>query len=220
MPNWCSNDLYVSGPEKELKEFMNELTNTVDVPRTERTNVIEICQTFLPLPDDAYKIEEIADGTTLSVFTDTGYDTACDLWGSKWGDCDTGMDVDSPHYDGDKSYANFQYQSAWGPITEGLLKISKLFPGLLFEERYSEAGMCFRGINLIRDGEIVEQDYQDYSFGGYTGTSIKREITDDEDTEIWERFWNEWDEFDFQNDPQALWNEIAEGVVDSSDREK
>ena len=63
MPNWCANNLMVTGGLSELERFRNAIT-------TEQ-NGIEILSRLVPVPASS---------------------SASEYWGSKWGDCDTNSD--------------------------------------------------------------------------------------------------------------------------------
>jgi hypothetical protein len=63
MPNWCANNLMVTGDLSELERFRDAIT-------TEEGG-IEILSRLVPVPASS---------------------SASEYWGSKWGDCDTGSD--------------------------------------------------------------------------------------------------------------------------------
>lgn len=63
MPNWCANNLMVTGELSELERFRDAIT-------TEQGG-IEILSRLVPVPASS---------------------SAAEYWGSKWGDCDTGSD--------------------------------------------------------------------------------------------------------------------------------
>jgi len=63
MPNWCANDMTVTGDLEELKRFRDAVTD--------EEGKISILQRLVPVPADCARSE---------------------FWGSKWGDCDTDTD--------------------------------------------------------------------------------------------------------------------------------
>ena len=141
MPNHCTNYLQVDGTAEDVKSFMD----AVSVPTT-HDEEYQICRTLLPLPEDAHKT---IDGGTVSVFSDTGYDTALRLWGTKWGDYDVQLLESS-----NPLSANFFYLTAWSPMTEALVSISQMYPNLTFRQAYIEEGCGFCGGEVIQNGEI------------------------------------------------------------------
>ena len=63
MPNWCDNNLMVTGERSELERFRDAITN--------EQGEIEILSRLVPVPASS---------------------SASEYWGSKWGDCSTNSD--------------------------------------------------------------------------------------------------------------------------------
>jgi hypothetical protein len=63
MPNWCENNLMVTGERSELERFRDAITN--------EQGEIEILSRLVPVPASS---------------------SASEYWGSKWGDCSTNSD--------------------------------------------------------------------------------------------------------------------------------
>ena len=81
------------------------------------------------------------------------YDWQYDKWGTKWGDCETTL-VNPPYDDlFDFVSADFFFQTAWGPATDGFIEVSRRFPEILFHFWYDEEAGFFRGGELILAGE-------------------------------------------------------------------
>ena|SRR3990167_4479241 len=168
MPNWCENDLVISGSEDSLKEFFYFLKREGDE--------IKLVETFLPLPSelegtsspsrvvsqeeyDSWESEdqpfpkyatrpitkEIQEKLYLTYGVDNWYDWQRLNWGVKWGDCRTRIDGNEIHYD-----------TPWGPFDDEVLEaISKRFPSLTFTLHFYEAGMAFQGKRIYQDGETA-----------------------------------------------------------------
>ena len=67
--------------------------------------------------------------------------------------------------DADKDKITISFLSAWGPPTEGIEKISGLWPTLNFTIVYAEAGNGFAGTDNYKAGELVSSiqgDVEDY----------------------------------------------------------
>jgi len=77
-------------------------------------------------------------------------------WGVKWGDSGTAVDVN-------EDSIVVWCQTPWAPPSQGLQKISLLFPTLTFLLGYNEAGVGLLGAACFRNGvvEIAETDYPD-----------------------------------------------------------
>lgn len=135
MPNWCFSTLDVAGPASEIKRFMNEL-------RTKGYNDMDdqhnICRSLIPQPKNLSQEGQ----------TDWQYDN----WGSKWGDCNTEI------LSQEKNLVQFKFESAWGPLLEGFLRISRMF-NLAFVYSFSEEGNDFFGCYAIIRGKHREFQY-------------------------------------------------------------
>jgi len=82
------------------------------------------------------------------------YHWCIDNWGSKWGDCHLEIEDIQPHYEDGYGFVQLRYDTAWGPINEGLTELSKLFPKLLFDNFYREEGMGFQGHFQVINGDV------------------------------------------------------------------
>ena len=151
MPNWCHNNLTVTGDADELKRFVAAITNADES--------ITILKNLVPFPAELEGPEITALGGEAvgRVFTDSGYSWCLRNWGTKWGDCETEI----MFYD---DYLMLKYETAWSPALEGLEQISRLFPTLTFQTDYIEEGMQFIGAASFQNGnasiyDVPESDW-------------------------------------------------------------
>ena len=80
---------------------------------------------------------------------DNWYDWANEIWGTKWGDCETHIVINDEYISG-------YYDTAWGPLSADFwIKVSQEYPKLRFAIGYAEEGMNFRGADTYHDGEIL-----------------------------------------------------------------
>lgn len=91
------------------------------------------------------------------------YDWCNRNWGTKWGDY-WHQEVRVT-----KSSTKMSFFSAWGPITKGLIQVSKKYPKLTFKLWFFEQGMGYKGYDVIKDGEIIDQSYSENYRGGRGG---------------------------------------------------
>lgn len=174
MPNWVSTTLTVRGSEEEIKRFKDGIKDS------------KILESYVPCPTELHETVAGSVGTDKaeehrkqqeSNIAKYGhkdwYDWSYDNWGTKWGDCDT--DISEPMEFSDGSWeVQARYMTAWGPADAGFLKVSAMFPTLLFTFDYDEEAGFFAGVHAFRDGAIVfesmyepceyegELDYDDY----------------------------------------------------------
>jgi hypothetical protein len=131
MPNWCENTLQIKGPITDLEDMVN-------------------------------KLDQVKANALLEVFAPIGdwdYDKATKSWGTKW---DVEYNVsDAMDAEDGQAILVMGFASAWGPPVEGIQTWSKLYPDTMFRIAYSESGMCFWGVEIIQDGEIISSNTGD-----------------------------------------------------------
>ena len=155
MPNWCWNNLTVSGNEKQLHEFVEK--SLVSTEKNEIHDAIEF--TFdgtHPMPQQL----NITRGTQTqgeekqALFNKTKYgytdwyEWHIGEWGTKW-------DAVEPHLNhNDKDYFSVTFDTAWSPPLEWIQNIMHKFPDLSFILEYEESGMGFGGKLTAQHNEI------------------------------------------------------------------
>ena len=159
MPNHCENDLYVDGPELEVKRFMALVGADKDTPEFS-------CDAIIPYPERFKQMDEEAKwGTTNDGFNSGGYEWCCNNWGTKWGAYNVGV------YQHPKRGVCITFTSAWAPPTPVIRKLFELFPTLSFEHEYFECGAGYCGA-LIYDPRALEygdNPVREWQTNEYTG---------------------------------------------------
>jgi hypothetical protein len=149
MPNHIFTTAHITGPPEAL--------DAIWALAEEGESVLAH---YLPLPESATEEYVItgADGTTttVGVFSDTGYGTAIELWGSKWADYEVEAWMDD-RTDPQPSIM-LRFQSAWSPVVEGYQKLSTML-GITVVLTYEDEGRCYLGATAISDGKVVGEDY-------------------------------------------------------------
>jgi hypothetical protein len=151
MPNWCDNNLTVTGDAESLQKFLTAITNADES--------ITILKNLVPFPTEL-EGEDILDkeGNVFGkAFTDDGYSWCLRNWGTKWGDCETQITVNG-------DYLAIRYETAWSPALEGLERVSLLFPTLAFQTDWIEEGMQSVGAASFQNGNGSVYDVPDSDF--------------------------------------------------------
>ena len=131
MPNYCQNDLEVSGHPFLIKEFMNSYTRDGHF--------------------DFAKITPMPSEDELIAMRTNSYDWAIENWGQKWY-------IDEAEWeDLDDNYYRVYFDTAWAPCIPIVTKLIKLCPGLDFKFEYVESGCAFLGWIYASNGEIIEE---------------------------------------------------------------
>jgi hypothetical protein len=167
MPNWVSTTLTVRGSEEEIKRFKDGIKDS------------RILESYVPCPTELHETVAGSVGTDKaeehrkqqeSNIAKYGhkdwYDWAYDNWGTKWGDCDT--EISEPMAFSDGSWeVQARYMTAWGPADAGFLKVSAMFPTLLFTFDYDEEAGFFAGTQAMHNGaSVFESMYEPCSYEG------------------------------------------------------
>lgn len=152
MPNWCYNELVVTGEPDEVQKF-------VDFSRTE--NYILDFNKAIPYPEQYKKLDAEyrrleAEGVSWDKLPKDGYNSGgyewCIVnWGTKWNSVETNVDVGN-------GQAWFTFDTAWSPSIPVTAKFSEMFPNLTFDHHYEESGMDFSGYMIYKGGKCVESE--------------------------------------------------------------
>ena len=159
MPNYCTNNLTVTGDAKEIKRFHEAIT----AGELQAHEHFRILDNLFPTPKELkdttkgyygegtekqIKQEEMNKANLKKFGSPDWYEWNCKNYGSKWSEFDGVFGQVSDNE------INATFMSAWSPIGEGIRNVSKQFPTLDFVLSYDEGGMAFCGGYAFRNGEI------------------------------------------------------------------
>lgn len=153
MPNWCENNLTVTGPQKELARFKKKVRGRG--PYDDESKKIEVLSFHQTVPQPKFGKDD-----------DAWYNWRISRWGTKWDAADPRLD------EGEKSLV-YHFDTAWGPPDAWLRETAKKFPKLEFRLFYSEGGNNFAGV-LNAHGEESSNEDLNYleamisEYGSYT----------------------------------------------------
>ena len=160
MPNYCTNNLTVTGDAKEIKRFHEAIT----AGELQAHEHFRILDNLFPTPkelkdttkgyygegtEEQIKQEEMNKANLKKFGSPDWYEWNCKNYGSKWSEFDGVFGQISDNE------INATFMSAWSPIGEGIRNVSKQFPTLDFVLSYDEGGMAFCGGYAFRNGEII-----------------------------------------------------------------
>lgn len=137
MPNWCTNNLSVTGDFKQVQEFYEKSKNE----KGEFT-----LNGLHPLPSNIDENEASA--------MPGWYSWRVNNWGTKW-------DVDAiVNCEPSEAYPSLEvsFDSAWSPPVEWLRHVAALYPELEFRMDYMEPGMAFCGVATGMNGEVHDEE--------------------------------------------------------------
>lgn len=166
MPNYCSNNLRITGASKEVVRFYNAIT-AGELKEWEQFRILD---NLFPTPKeltetpsgsfgdtDKQKQVEAQNKANIAKFGyKDWYDWNCANYGSKWSDFDGVINLLT------EDTLELAFMSAWSPITNGIIHVSKQFPTLDFVLTYEEGGMGFMGGIAVKNGEVLSEVEDEY----------------------------------------------------------
>jgi hypothetical protein len=206
MPNWCVNQVDISGDEAEvakLVEFVksdeNSFTfeNIVPPPATpmyssDCTHNKYVCgceSVAQPDPENEGKFMWVIDGKKVEyhgkcpTHNEHSFSNHPDNWYNwnitNWGTKWSAAEVWNDRIDDDgkvDGHTSYNFDTAWSPAEPVVAALAEKFPTLRIAHRYCEAGMGYAGEVLYADG--VEIRREEYDMG---------QMPDGAFTEEWDR---------------------------------
>jgi hypothetical protein len=155
-PNWCDNDLIITGPAAEIAKFKKKAAS---LKKTVDGVAVEFClEPFLPLPKELDcgpvpfhdKLTKEEKARIKATGYKDWYHRNLAVLGTKW-------DVEGELTGKEKTRLGYTFSSAWSPPEEGVRRISELYPKLHFTLVYDESSMDFAGTDEIENGEFVSR---------------------------------------------------------------
>lgn len=148
MPNWCLNELMLSGP-KDLMEELAASGLSLDV-------LIPCPQELKDTTSPAEK--KIAELNKKKYGYPDWYSWQVSNWGTKW-DIGPIDGLEAEHCKDDLYEIRVSFDSAWSPPVEAMKKIYERFKdrGLNIWMEYFEPGCCFLGKVTTVDGEFIDE---------------------------------------------------------------
>jgi hypothetical protein len=158
MPNWCDNDLRITG-KKELLEAFSEAAASRDthldfnnfVPYPERYREQDKAANEAREKADKGEIDREAAWAVKDGFNSGGYEWCCSNWGTKWNAKDVSVS------DFVERSMLYTFSTAWSPPIPVVKAMSEKFPKLVFTLRYYECGVGFKGVYKVKNGEVLDQ---------------------------------------------------------------
>ena len=128
MPNWCSNELKVTGPDVDIKAFIEKARGYYPWFNNHELRPLNF-HSLVPIPEQVLK----------AGYEEAGYNWEKANWGCKWGACITEVADVCP------DCVMYFFDTAWSPPIEFITTVAKQWPSLQFEMSYDEPGIGFSG---------------------------------------------------------------------------
>lgn len=206
MPNWCYNQLAVSGPANAVTAFDAQFKNTFMQfnggtasfpmkrfahPETQALLKKHVAYRLSETTKDGYVTVHYIDSTqektgysfsniipmTAEDYLNGWYDWSNNHWGTKWDIDMSDNSVELTLTESDGGYANYSFETAWSPPEPVVAEMARQYPQLEFEHTYDEGGMQFAGVVNYVDGEEFSRHEADAD----TYLAFKRDVFDHPD---------------------------------------
>ncbi len=151
MPNWCDNQITITGPSSvidKIEKIVNEESNNAENG---------LLQFFHPMPKELLETEagplaktkkekQARQARKLKFGAENWYDWRVNNWGTKWEVCEFyGVDKQPDALIGD-STISFAFSSAWSPPIGAYEKFLENNPDCFIRAYYYEGGCDFMGL--------------------------------------------------------------------------
>lgn len=182
MPNWCQNEVEITGDEATIKQVA-DIINANEEQLFQMNDFVPMPQHLdgTTSPDGSDNFQEALNGNRSIDYTNW-YDWRLANWGTKWD-----LDENTQH-DISDGRISLGFDTAWSPNDEFWVMFSQRYPSLVIKHNYLEEGMCFIGEATYTAGEEVYNHHSEITDKMY----IKAGAIVGEDGEI------DWDNEDNQ----------------------
>ena len=168
MANYVYSTLYINGTNEDIKKFREKFEVN---GKLEASNVILYPREF-ELLDKKNNKEKLTENdlkeltliglegkydTNKDGYNQGGYDWCIVNWGTKWGFCDCLVTEE------DKGFVNYDFSTAWSPISPVILEMAKQFPNLEFDYYCDEESGDFRIEEYYKNGKLdnaIDKTYE------------------------------------------------------------
>ena len=177
MPNWCNNNITISGPIETIKTLWEEAIQDAD----DETGLLNAMH---PMPRELHDTD--ADGSEGLNW----YNWRVENWGTKWEVSSEGLEfIDNG--DGTAEITGW-FDSAWAPPIGAYENFADMMDNCSIEASYYEPGMDFAGFWSTENGdEYCEDLHDEYKLPEDQQSDLFKRL--DEEFALSEQF-EQWDE--------------------------
>lgn len=142
MPNWCDNNLTISGPKKIIQKIeQTNLSLNKLIPCPEELN--DILSGSIGSDKKANEFFKMQLKNNIKKYgSKDWYDWNVKNWGTKWDISPNDIQVEYKRNTGTLSTG---FQSAWAPPVEAMKKLKDKYPEITIRLEYIETGASFAG---------------------------------------------------------------------------
>jgi hypothetical protein len=183
LPNWCFNHLLIEGPN--TNKFFEACKGKTAryIPAGNELSIYseeEIAQSKAYYGFTFNALVPVPNNILAKGYSHAGYHWQNQNWGTKWDVNDKDLEI----FAEENEYIGINFETAWGPPLEWLMRASKGFDDVALELAYHEESMMFCGKINVSNGQIIAQEEYNGDTAGYwefleEEFGIQREEDDD-----------------------------------------
>ena len=180
MPNWCNNNISITGPIETIKTLWEQATAEGDDNG--------LLNAMYPMPKELHDTEVMSDGPNW-------YSWRVENWGTKWEVSSEGLEFED-HGDGTASITGW-FDSAWAPPIGAYIAFEEMMDNCSLEASYYEPGMDFAGFYSNEGGdEYCDDLHAEYKLPEDERSDLFLRL--DDEFGLCEQF-EQWDEYEFES---------------------
>lgn len=185
MPNWCNNNISISGPTDTIKQLWEAANQEGEAGG--------LLNAMVPMPE---RLKDTVKGSNGDA--DNWYDWSVSNWGTKWDVSTEGLEF-TDNGDGTALIEGW-FDSAWAPPIGAYEKFSEQNNDCHIEASYHEGGMDFGGFWDTENGdEYLEGCHAEYK------------LPEDQQSDLFKRIDEEYN----LSDSYDMWDEDEDLVDES-----
>ncbi len=152
MPNWISNELRCTAAKSILEQMLDAVITSENfdfnniIPMPKHQPDLSKANPFWGEGNDYDYEEQEAFGNN------NWFDWSSTNWGSKWNASSTNLT--RPAREGDD--AVIWFETPWSPVVNIIIRLSQMFPDVLFRYRYEDPLLQLGSIDVIQNGIYLD----------------------------------------------------------------
>lgn len=156
MPNWCENEVTITGPALELARLYSEVCTS-----EEEDGLQFDFNRVVPMPNNIFR-GNLGQEERERHGEMNWYDWSIANWGTKW-------NASEPSVSRKERSIQIDFDTAWSPPEPVIAKLSSMYPELTIIHSYYEGGMGFNGKDKWKAGIKVDAKFNDKYRGNRGG---------------------------------------------------
>lgn len=165
MPNWCNNNITITGPADKIRAMYDQAVSDAD----DETGLLD---SMVPMPKELHETSSPSEGPNW-------YDWRVNNWGTKWEVSSEGLEFEDLG-NGTASISGW-FDSAWAPPIQCYNTFLENNHDFTIESSYYEPGMDFAGFYSNGIEDYCDSLHDEYK------------LPEDQRSELFKRLDEEWD---------------------------